>query len=91
VRYVPGLDRDVEDRALSCHELIRSPFEQEPAAEPGRWHAGCRGDDAIEMESRQVNVPSEVLSGRFMVVQRVGENVHEGDEGVGRRAHVGPT
>ena len=44
-------------------------------------------DEPIEVEPRQVNAPGDVLA-RDMVVQRPRQDVHEGDEGVRRCAHV---
>jgi hypothetical protein len=88
VRSVARLDRDVEHRPFGGHEPVRRPLEQDPTAKRGRGLAGDSCDDPVEVEPRQVDAQGQVLTRGLVVVQRVGENVHEGREGVGCDAHT---
>ena len=47
--------------------------------------AGDRRDQPIEVVPRQVQLRRQVTARRLVVVQRVRQEVHEGDEGVESR------
>src|SRR4051795_955391 len=84
VRPVAGLDRDLEDRVAGCEELVRRPFQQDSAPEPLRRLTRDRGDDAVEVEAREVHPRRDVVPADLVVVKRLGQDVHEVREQVVR-------
>ena len=69
-------------------QAVGRPFQEDPSPEGARRLAGDRRDDPIEVVPRQVQARSELLARRLVVVERVGEDVHEGDERVAGCGHA---
>ena len=84
---VPGLQRDVEDGAVTGQEAVRGPLEQNSAAEPPGRLPGQRVDDPVEVVARQVHSPGELRAGRVVFVERLGQYRHEGGEHIRRVGH----
>jgi hypothetical protein len=78
---------DVDQRRGGGDHAVRRPLEEDAPPERARRFAGHRGDDSVEVEAGEVEPAGQLLRRGVVVVERVGEDVHEGGEGVGGDGH----